>query len=119
MKINHVSSPSPQPRSGVSMARSQPIAIAKGDADWGLQELDMEREECEKRFYESATWRMYTRIVDHRLNSPDSQSPAPVHYNNGSPSPCSVGSSASPVQLDLSVLRRGMLVLCRRSDNPS
>jgi len=41
---------------------------------------DDESEHYEKQFYECKTWQMYSRIVDHRLNSP--LVAAPIHNNS-------------------------------------
>jgi hypothetical protein len=90
-------------------ARSQPIAIKDAHL-YTLESLNEEREECEKQFYECATWRMYSRIVADRLNTPPRYSTVPVY--NGCPSPASVGShvqqghnSGSPVPTSGGLIR--------------
>lgn len=65
-------------------APSKPIAIKRSDDGCDLEDQE-EHEQHEKQFYECATWRMYNRIVDHRLHSPLQQ--APIHqrqYDNAS-----------------------------------
>ena len=59
---------------------SKPITIkhSKDHLCWEHQE---DLEEREKRFYECATWRMYNRIVDHRILSPTLQGAAPIHHH--------------------------------------
>lgn len=102
MSYSHVSPSS-------SYRRSQPIAIKDAHL-YTLESLDEEREECEKQFYECATWRMYNRIVSDRLNTPPRYNAAPIY--NGGPSPASVGShvqqshsSASPVPTSGGLIR--------------
>lgn len=58
------------------VSRSKPIAIQH--AHHLAIEDDEEEEQREKSFYESRTWKMYNRIVDHRLNTPPKPA-SPIH----------------------------------------
>ena len=68
------------------LAPSKPIAI-KHNEDHFFVEDQEDLEENEKQFYECATWRMYNRIVDHRLHSPPQQAIAPIHHGSAGCSP--------------------------------
>ena len=75
-------------------SRSKPILIQNHHLV--LEEEEAEREAQEKQFYEGATWRMYNRIVDHRLNTPP-QPTAPIYDTcNGWESPQVVSPVGSP-----------------------
>lgn len=66
---------------------SKPIAIIRhnnhnhDDHLFYVEDQEELQEQSEKMFYEGATWRLYNRIVDHRLHSPPQRTTAPI-YNN-------------------------------------
>ena len=108
MSCSHASLSSYNQRNTL-VRRSQPIAIRDAH-QLNNEAFEEEREECEKQFYECATWRMYNRIVADRLNTPRRQITDPIY--NGGPSPATVGShsqqshcSSSPLPLSNGLVR--------------
>ena len=69
-------------------ALSKPIAIKRSDNHFDLENHE-DHEQHEKQFYECATWRMYNRIVDHRLHSPLQQAPIHQHQYENISADCS------------------------------
>jgi hypothetical protein len=69
-----------------AMKRSKPIAIKASNCEY-CEEDEQELELVEKQFYDTATWRLYNRIVDHRLNTPPRQNEAPINEDVFRPSP--------------------------------